>query len=709
MIIFIACILGVAFFKFHLNELLTFERLKQHQQEIVEYSQTHRLQAFGLFMGGYILVAALSLPGATILTLAGGAIFGLGWGWVAVSIASTLGATCAFLIARFFIGGWVQERFGDRLKKMNEGVKKEGAFYLLTLRLVPVFPFFIVNLLMALTPIRAFTFLWASQLGMLPGTLAYVNAGTRLSQLTSLKGILSPAILLSFAALGVVPIIAKKFVDGLRRSRKNRKFAKPAKFDYNLLVIGGGSAGLVSAYIAAAVKAKVVLIEKDKMGGDCLNRGCVPSKALIRSAKILSYSKRAGEFGFKSASVDFDFAQVMERVSRVIREVEPHDSVERYTKLGVNCVQGEATVLSPYEVQVKTQEGTRTLTAKNLILATGSYPKVPPIPGLSEIRHYTSDTIWDLRVQPRRLLVLGGGPIGCELAQAFHRLGSQVIQVERSAQLLEREDSDVSALIAEKFRAEGIQLLTDHEPVRFQKSGDHFELFCNHAGREIKVEFDEVLVALGRQARVKGFGLEALGLEITERGTIACNEKMQTQYPNVYTCGDVAGPYQFTHVAAHQAWYASVNALFRPLKSFSADYRVIPATTFVDPEVSRVGLNEKEAKAQNIACEVTIYPMADLDRAITDNETEGFVKVLTAPGTDRILGVTIVADKAAEMLPEYITAMKYGIGLNKILGTIHMYPTFAEANKYAAGNWKKAHAPEKALQMLQKYHQWRRS
>lgn len=480
---------------------------------------------------------------------------------------------------------------------------------------------------------------------------------------------------------------------------------KPKKFDYNLIAIGAGSGGLVTTYIGAAIKAKVALIEKHKMGGDCLNTGCVPSKALIRTGKILNYIRRHKEFGLGSASSDFDFAEVMERVQRVIKKIEPHDSVERYTKLGVDCFQGEAKIRSPYEVEVNGQ----VLTTKTIVVSTGARPFIPPIPGIDQVSVLTSDNIWQLREKPKKLLVLGGGPIGSELAQAFQRLGCNVTQVERSDVIMGREDPEVSKLVMNRFREEGIRLLTGHDAKAFKVEGDKKILICEYDDQEVQVEFDQVLIAIGRQPNVTGFGLEELGVKISSRGTIAHDETLRTNISNIFVVGDVAGPYQFTHTAAHQAWYASVNALFSPFKTFKVDYSVIPWATYTDPEVARVGLNETEAKEKGISYEVTTYGLDDLDRAITDEEDHGLVKVLTEPGKDKILGVTIAGTHAGDLIAEYILAMKYGIGLNKILGTIHIYPTLAEANKFAAGNWKKAHAPQWLLKWVERFHRWRRS
>ena len=697
-----------AFFVFDLGRFFSLDYFKSQQAAIETWRAAHPGLTAGLFFAGYVAVTGLSLPGAAVMTLVAGAIFGLLWGTVIVSFASTLGATLAFLAARFVLRDWVQGKFGEKLKAINAGMAKEGGFYLFTLRLIPIFPFFIINLLMGLTPIRTWTFYWVSQIGMLAGTLVYVNAGTQLAKIDSLHGILSAELLASFALLGVFPLIAKKIVAVVKVRRVYAKWPKPKWFDRNLVVIGAGSAGLVTAYIAAAVKAKVTLIEKHRMGGDCLNTGCVPSKALILSAKLLSHIRRSPEFGIRQAEAEFEFAEVMERVQRVIREVAPHDSVERYTGLGVEVIEGAAKITSPWTVDVTTAEGTRTLTTRSIVIAAGARPFVPPIPGLEEVGYLTSDTVWNLRTLPKRLIVLGGGPIGSELTQTLARLGSQVTQVEMAPRILIREDSEVSELVTQRFRAEGIAVLVNHKAKRFTVENGEKILIAEHDGSDVRLPFDAVLVAVGRVANTTGYGLEELGIPTTPARTVETNEFLQTRYPNIYAAGDVAGPFQFTHTAAHQAWYASVNALFAPFKMFKADYSVIPWSTFVDPEVARVGLNEQEARDRGIPHEVTVYGLDDLDRAIADGEAHGFVKVLTVPGKDRILGATIVGEHAGDLLAEYVLAMRHGIGLNKILSTIHIYPTLAEANKYAAGVWKKAHTPKKLLAWVERFHGWRR-
>ena len=693
-----------AFFAFDLQRFLTLEYFAAQRDAIAAFHARAPLTTAGAFFALYVAVTGLSLPGAALLTLIAGAIFGFGQGVVLVSFASSLGATLAFSIARYLFRDAVRARFERQLAAIDRGVEKDGAFYLFALRLVPAFPFFAVNLAMSVTPLSAWTFYWVSQVGMLAGTVVYVNAGAQLGQITSVAGIVSPGLIVSFALLGLFPLLAKKALDAAKARAVLRRFEKPKRFDTNLVVIGAGSGGLVCALIAAAVKAKVTLIERNRMGGDCLNTGCVPSKSLLRSAKMLNYIARAEEYGFKRATAEFDFADVMERVQRIIATIEPKDSVERYTGLGVDCIQGDAEIVSPYCVRVNGRE----IDTRTIIVATGGAPFVPLIPGLRDADYYTSDTIWELRTLPERFVVLGGGPIGCELAQAFSRLGSSVTIVERNPHLLMREDDDAVACVQERFAAEGIRILTAHTALRVEPADEGKRLVCEHDGREVTVPFDAALVAVGRRPTTAGLGLESVGVTLSARGAVEVDEYLRTNVPTIYACGDVIAPYQFTHTASHEAWYATVNALFSPFRRFKANYSVIPWTTFTDPEVARVGLNERDAAHRGIPVEVTRYDLDDLDRALADGEGHGFVKVLTPPGKDRILGVTIVGHHAGDLIAEFILAMKWGLGLKKIMSTIHIYPTLAEANKFAAGVWRRNNAPQGVLAWVEKFHRWRR-
>ncbi len=705
---FVLAIVVVAAFALWRSGLLaelSLEGLKSRQQSLGAWVSAHHVIALGSFFLAYIAVTSLSLPGAAILTLAAGALFGLLEGTVLVSFASSIGATLAFLVSRFVLRDSLRAKYGKRLKSFDEGIESDGGFYLFTLRLVPAFPFFLVNLLAGLTALKIRVFYLVSQVGMLPGTIVFVYAGTQLAQVDSISSILSPQLIGAFVLLGLMPLLMRWLTRWLKARRIYKGFKKPRRFDFNLIVIGAGSAGLVSSYIAAAVKAKVALIERHRMGGDCLNTGCVPSKALLRSARLMADARKSERYGIAKVNTEIDFADVMQRVHKVIAKVAPHDSVERYTELGVDVIKGEARIVSPWEVEVDGQR----YSARSLIIATGAQARVVDIDGLDSVDFRTSDTLWEIRELPKQLVIIGGGPIGCELAQAFARLGSKVTVVQKASRLLPREDTDASEVIAARFADEGIEVVTECEAIRVEGDKTGGTLIGKRNGDEIKFGFDRLLLALGRKPNVEGFGLQELGVQINKRGTIETDALLRTNFPNILVAGDVAGPYQFTHVASHQAWYASVNALIAPFWSFKADYRVIPWATFTDPEVARVGLSEAEAKEQEIEVEVTRYGIDDLDRAIADSADHGYVKILTAPGKDKILGATIVGEHAGDLLAEFVLAMKHGIGLNKLLGTIHIYPTMSEANKMAAGVWKRAHAPQRILRLASKFFTWRRN
>lgn len=707
----IIAILVAGFFLSGASEIFTLEAIKAQQAQFQQWWEASPWTVAGGFLLIYVVMAALSLPGAALLTLLGGALFGFWTGLLLVSFASTIGATLAAALARTLFQDSLERRFSQQLVRINAGVEREGAFYLFTLRLIPIFPFFVINLVMGLTRMRLRTFYWVSQLGMLPGTAVFVNAGRELGSLSSLSGILSPTLLLSFALIGIFPWLARALVALLKRRQLARQFDRPSRFDRDIVVIGGGSAGLVASYIAAAVRARVTLVEREKMGGDCLNTGCVPSKALIRAAKSAVEVRHASRFGIEVDEPRINFQKVMGHVQDAIREVEPHDSPERYEGLGVEVVKGEAVLVDPWRVRI----GEHELTTRHVIIASGARPRIPPLPGIDEITVLTSDNLWQLSALPERLVVLGGGPIGCELGQSFARLGSGVSLVEMGDQLMPREDRDIADLVRQGLSDDGVEL---HLSTRALKVVPHggadgrhsLEVEINEGGntRTASIEFDELLVAIGRQANVEGLGLEALGVGTRPNGTLDVDGALQSVLPNVWACGDVVGPYQLTHASAHQAWHATVNALFGEFKRFTVSYRALPAVTFSDPEVARVGLNERDAEEQKIAYEVTRYDLAELDRAIADGNQKGVIKVLTVPGKDRILGATIVGAGAGEMLAEFTLAMTRGIGLNKLLGTIHPYPTYSESVKATAGVWKNAHKPERLLGWLARYFEWRR-
>ncbi len=719
-IVLIVVLVIAGFFLFGFNDLLTLQGIQSRLGQFYEWRNESPLLVGGLFFLSYVLIAAFSLPGAALMTLLAGALFGLWWGLLLASFASSVGALFAFLASRYLLRESFQSKFASKLDSINAGIEKDGGFYLFTLRLLPLFPFFLVNILMGLTTIKTWTYYWVSQIGMLAGTFVYVNAGVQLAQIESLGDIISPTLLASFALLAIFPLIAKKLLNWYKSRQVYKGWDKPKSFDRNMIVIGAGAGGLVSAYIAATVKAKVTLVEAHKMGGDCLNYGCVPSKSLIKSAKVANSMRHGEKYGLQNVEAEYDFKSVMARIQRIIATIEPHDSVERYTTLGVDVIKGYATIIDPWTVEIAVSDADKAtsiqrLTTRSIVIAAGSKPFIPPIAGLENIDYLTSDNLWEkLSHQsnpPKRLVIIGGGAIGCELSQAFARLGSSVTQIERGTRLLKKEDIEVAEYAKSTLEANGVQVLVAHDAVRcerFDIDGQISKrLTLKHNGTESVLEFDDIIIAVGRQSRLTGYGLESLGID-TEKN-IVTNDYLETKFPNILAAGDVAGPYQFTHVAAHQAWYAAVNALFGTFKKFKADYRVIPWVTFIDPEVARVGLNEQEANEKNIKYEVTRYDISDLDRAITESQAIGWVKVLTVPNKDKILGVTIVGNNAGELLAEYVLAMKHNLGLNKILGTIHTYPTMSEANKYAAGEWKRAHAPEKLLIWVEKFHNFRRS
>ena len=715
LIVLVVILVIAGFFFFGFDDLLTLKGIQAQLGQFYQWRNDAPLLIGGLFFLAYVVVTAFSLPGAALMTLLAGALFGLGWGLLIASFASSIGALLSFLASRYLLRDSIQSKFGTKLKSINQGIEKDGGFYLFTIRLLPLFPFFLVNILMGLTTIKVWTYYWVSQIGMLAGTFVYVNAGVQLAQIESLKDIFSPALLGSFALLAIFPLIAKKILDWYKARQVYKGWNKPKSFERNMIVIGAGAAGLVSSYIGATVKAKVTLVEAHKMGGDCLNYGCVPSKSLIKSAQVAHDMRHAADYGLQDVAVNYDFKSVMARIQRIIATIEPNDSVERYTKLGVEVIKGYATIIDPWTVEIAGADGkVQRLSTRSIVIAAGSQPFIPPIAGLESVDYLTSDNLWEKlshqQSPPKRLIIIGGGPIGCELAQAFARLGSQVTQIERGDRLLKKEDNEVAVYAKDCLEADGVQVLLQHDAVRCAHdsvdSTVQSLIVKDEQGIETTIEFDALIIAVGRRARMSGYGLENLGIDTAK--TVVTNDYLETKFPNILAAGDVAGPYQFTHVASHQAWYAAVNALFGTFKKFKADYRVIPRVTFISPEIASVGINEQEADAQGIKFEVTRYDIGDLDRAITDSHATGWVKVLTVPNKDKILGVTIVGNHAGELLAEYVLAMKHNLGLNKILGTIHTYPTMSEANKYAAGEWKRNHAPQKLLQWVEKYHRFRR-
>lgn len=691
-------VLGVLY-KVYLQPLLQLETITSLLPDLRLYVEKNYILALAGFSLIYVVMTALSFPGASLLTLVAGALFGLVAGTILVSLMSTIGATLAFLTSRYLFRDSIKNRFLEAYTRINKGIDSEGSFYLLSLRLAPIVPFYLVNLLMGLTSMNVWRYYIISQIGMLPGTIVYVYAGVEIGKIQSLSDILSGTVFLSLLAFSVMPLIVKFLLSSYKNKRIYRPYKKPKHFEYNIVVIGGGAAGLVTSYISSALKARVALIEKHKMGGDCLNYGCVPSKSLLSMAKRVYELKTASRLGLSAPTGDVDFSKVMAHIKSSIQKIEPNDSVERYSQLGVECFLGNAQILSPYEIQV----GDKVLTTKNIVIATGAEPFVPPIKDLKI--YITSETLWTLKELPKKLNIIGGGAIGCEMAQAFAHLGSHVNLIERGSRLLEKSEIEASQAMIEILSKIGVNILLNSEVRAQTESG---LVVKSQACDEQHIEADHVLIAVGRKPRIEGFGLEKLGITKNALGFLDHNEFLQTKFPNILICGDVAGPLQLTHVASHQAGYATLNALFAPFKAWKEDLSCIPQVVYTSPEVGQVGLTEDAAKKQNISYHVTHFNIHELDRAICEDKNYGFVKIITREGSDKILGATIVCDRAGDILSEITLAMRHGLGLKKIFSTVHPYPSWSEATKFAAGRWQMAHKPEWALQFLKRYFQWRR-
>ncbi|MGV6825383.1 MAG: FAD-dependent oxidoreductase [bacterium] len=685
------------------GDLLTLEQLKAWREQLQGYYADQPELTMLSFVAVYVVVTALSIPGAAVLTMAGGAIFGLGMGLVLNSISATIGATLAFLISRYLLRDWVTQKFPGQLGSINRGIEREGGFYLFALRLVPIFPFFLINLLFGLTTMKTLTYMLVSWAGMLAGAAVYTNAGLQLAQIDSAGDILSADLVGAFILLGLLPLLSRHLVQFLRARRVYKGWRKPEGYDYNLVVIGGGAAGLVAAYAGASMRAKVALIEQDRMGGDCLNTGCVPSKALLHLAGLRAKSARAAELGLATGVSSPRLESMMDHVVEAIESIAPHDSRERYESLGVEVISGSATIVSPWEVSV----GDRQLTTRAMVVATGASPWIPPIKGIEDIAYLTTETVWSLSQLPEHLTIIGGGAVGCELAQAFRRLGARVTIIEMASGLMGQADSDVAEAVFETLVADGVEVMTSCVPVSI-RSGDAPVLFCNQMGKELALPVDQLLVAVGRRPLLDGLEGEGMELGRDESGSLRSDEYLATAYPNIFAAGDVTSGAQLTHAAGSQGWTAAVNALTQGLWRSRADASVMPQVLYTEPEVATVGATSRQLDAEGVSYEVTKYDLADLDRAITDRSGNGFVKILTAKGNDRILGAAIVAPRAGEMIMEYVLAMKHGLGLRKLLATIRPYPSYADAGKLAAGLWQKEHLPIALLEWLQRFNRFRR-
>ena len=706
-IVFLLIIAAIFFMAdwFDLSQHLTLSQLKHHQLYLHSLVQDFPVQSVVIYFIAYIVMAGLALPGALIFTLAGGALFGLATGVILASFASTLGALASFLVARFFLHDFVQTRYQQRLTVINQKIQQQGATYLLFLRLVPAFPFFMVNLLMALTPISACTYYIVSQIGMLPATFIFVNAGTELAKISSVDDILSIPLLLSLLLLACLPFISKQLAKRVSCWRLYKSWQRPKKFDYHTIVIGGGAAGLVAAYTTQTLQGKVALIEKHQMGGDCLNTGCVPSKSILRTAKFIHDIGQHSNYGVQQAEFKLQFQQVMQRVREKISTIAPKDSIKRYNDMGVDCFQAHAQLLSPWQVEAVSKNSKITISAKNIILAGGATPNVPTIPGLENINYYTSDNIWHLDHLPEKLLIIGAGPIGCELGQAFVRLGAEVTMINRNERILTNEDPQAAHALQYALQQDGVKILNNFNPLRIDDNSKNFSLMGEQHNEILHIAFSHCLIATGRKPSL--FGCEALDIETNSHGQVITNDKQQTNYPNIYACGDITSPLQYTHSASHQAWYAAFNALFRPFKQFNCQLNHIPRAIYTDPEVASLGISEQQAIQKNIPHEISYFAMDDVDRAITDEATTGFIKVITRRNNDKILGVCIVGEHSSELIAEFVLAKTHNLGLNKILQTVHLYPTRGEINRLVAGQWRQKKFTAYQRKLLKLFQNWR--
>jgi len=706
-IVFLLIIAAIFFMAdwFDLSQHLTLSQLKHHQLYLHSLVQDFPVQSVVIYFIAYIVMAGLALPGALIFTLAGGALFGLATGVILASFASTLGALASFLVARFFLHDFIQTRYQQRLTVINQKIQQQGATYLLFLRLVPAFPFFMVNLLMALTPISACTYYIVSQIGMLPATFIFVNAGTELAKISSVDDILSIPLLLSLLLLACLPFISKQLAKRVSCWRLYKSWQRPKKFDYHTIVIGGGAAGLVAAYTTQTLQGKVALIEKHQMGGDCLNTGCVPSKSILRTAKFIHDIGQHSNYGVQQAEFKLQFQHVMQRVREKISTIAPKDSIKRYNDMGVDCFQAHAQLLSPWQVEAVSKNSKITISAKNIILAGGATPNVPTIPGLENINYYTSDNIWHLDHLPEKLLIIGAGPIGCELGQAFVRLGAEVTMINRNERILTNEDPQAAHALQYALQQDGVKILNNFNPLRIDDNSKNFSLMGEQHNEILHIAFSHCLIATGRKPSL--LGCEALDIETNSHGQVITNDKQQTNYPNIYACGDITSPLQYTHSASHQAWYAAFNALFRPFKQFNCQLNHIPRAIYTDPEVASLGISEQQAIQKNIPHEISYFAMDDVDRAITDEATTGFIKVITRRNNDKILGVCIVGEHSSELIAEFVLAKTHNLGLNKILQTVHLYPTRGEINRLVAGQWRQKKFTAYQRKLLKLFQNWR--
>lgn len=699
-----------------------------------------------IFVGLYVVATVLFVPGS-LLTLGAGAVFGVALGSVCVSISATLGATAAFLVGRYLARDAIARKIEkhEKFATIDRAVADEGWKIVLLTRLSPVFPFTLLNYAFGLTRVKLSHYVLASWIGMIPGTVMYVylgslvNVGAGHRQRTTGEWVLYGVGLLATVTVTVFVTrlarraLAKKIgsTETVQSSKEIMSvpsapvLVRPADAHnarlvsnvhppdwqnpspapcYNLVVIGAGTAGLVTAAGAAGLGAKVALVEKSLLGGDCLNVGCVPSKAVIRSGRAVFDAKEAGPFGVRVGKpVEIDFSAVMERMRKLRADLSPHDSAQRFANLGVDVFLGEARFASPDTVEVAGQ----TLRFKRAVIATGARAVEPPILGLAEAGYLTNETVFNLTQRPARLAVIGGGPIGCELAQAFQRLGSQVSLLHKNAHLLDREDMEAAALVQKAFIREGVALHLNATITRVERSAGGKLVYYEAQGKEETLAVDEILAGAGRAPNIEGLNLEAAGVRYDRRKGVLVNDCLQTSNPHIYGAGDVCLAWKFTHAADFSARIVIQNALFLGRKKAST--LTMPWCTYTDPEIAHVGLYERDARERGVEVDTYVREFKEVDRAVLDGEEDGFVKFHVKKGHDEILGATIVARHAGEMISEISVAMAARIGLGKLASVIHPYPTQAEALRQCGDAYNRTRLTPTVKKWMGRWLAWQRS
>ncbi|MBA3536096.1 MAG: FAD-dependent oxidoreductase [Tatlockia sp.] len=675
----------ILFFSLRLDKYLTFTSLRENRATLISWTKEHFFMAALLYMSCYTLAVAASVPGAVFLTLAGGFLFGVVFGTVFVIVSATLGATALFFAVRTSFGDWLAKSALSWLGRMREGFQQNAFSYLLMLRLVPLFPFWVVNIVPALLGVDAKTFIITTFFGILPGSIVYVMVGNGLShvfeanQTPNLGIIFDIKVLLpllALAALSFIPILYKRV-----NPKEQKKNPKTNQIKCDLSIIGAGAGGLSVAAVAAQLGLKVVLLESGKMGGDCLNYGCVPSKSLLAAGKIAYQLRHAAQFGISSKGLEIDFKKVMQQVHAVIKVLAKNDSVERFESLGVQVIKAVARFSGVNTLVAQD----RVIEARRIVIATGSSPFKPPIPGLEDTPYLTNETIFNLTEQPKHLIVIGGGPIGCELAQAFSMLGSKITLIE-GFNLLPKDDVDCVAILRAQLKAMGIII---HEQAKVLGVEPHahggIKVSINQAGEKLAIRGSHLLIATGRRANVENLDLEKAGIVYSNKG-IEVNSRLQTSNRRVYALGDVVGPYQFTHMATYQAGIVLRNIAFKiPAK---VDYRAIPWVTYTLPEIAHVGLLAEEA-LKHADIQFTEWSFLENDRAQTEHSLEGKIKIISDK-KGRVLGVTIVGAHAGELILPWVIAIREKRTLRSFTDAVSPYPTLSEISKRVAGEFYKS-------------------